>query len=204
MLVRAIKTAQSWGGFDHVVVSTDDAAIAALARQSGAEVPFLRPESLANDIAGTVPVIAHTTRHFADALGIVPSHVCCIYPCTPFLKPSDLEAGYSLLVESGEDFVYPVVEYPHTTFRAMRREPSGKMRFVFPEYEATRTQDLEATYHDAGQFYWGRGEAWLEQRRMHTSGIGMVVPSWRFVDIDTEDDWRRAEVAFQVLEAGKP
>ena len=72
------------------------------------------------------------------------------------------------------------------------------MEFVFPECEMMRTQDMEKTYHDAGQFYWGKASAWLEEKRMHTAGVGMVVPSWRFVDVDTEDDWRRAELFFEV------
>ena len=197
MIAWAIAAALESRMFDQVVVSTDDAEIAEIARKYGAETPFVRPAELANDTAGTVPVIAHAIRELGRS-GISADFAACVYPCTPFLRAADLTEAFELLKVSGEDFVYPVVEYPHPTFRAMRRTPGGKMEFVFPECEMMRTQDMEKTYHDAGQFYWGKASAWLEEKRMHTAGVGMVVPSWRFVDVDTEDDWRRAELFFEV------
>lgn len=198
MIVRAIRTAREANLFDHIVVSTDDEEIATLARNAGGEVPFVRPSELANDQAGTVPVIAHAIQEM-ERLGSAVEYACCIYPCTPFLLPADLKGGFQALEMTGADFVYPVVEYPHPTFRAMRRTPEGRMQFVFPECEMMRTQDLDKTYHDAGQYYWGKAEAWVAQKRMHTAGIGMLVPAWRFVDIDTNDDWRRAELMFRSL-----
>ena len=203
MIVRAIRTALEAAMFDEIIVSTDDPEISRVARSAGATVPFVRPRALANDTAGTVPVIMHATE-FLTAQGTKPDTVCCIYPCTPFLRPDDLRAAYKLLNSSGEDFVYPVTEYTHPIFRAVRRSKIGKMSFIFPECEMMRTQDLEATYHDVGQFYWGLADAWLQGKRMHTAGIGMVVPSWRFIDIDTEDDWRRAELIFQTLSETNP
>ena len=199
MVVRAIRTAFEAAMFERIIVSTDDLEISKIAQSAGAEVPFIRPSSLANDTAGTVPVIAHTIE-FLVAQGIKPSKVCCIYPCTPFLRTDDLLAAYTLLESSGEDFVYPVAEYPHPILRAIRLSKLGKTSFVFPENEMKRTQDLETTYHDVGQFYWGEADAWLAGKRMHTAGIGMVVPSWRFVDIDTEDDWHRAELISRALD----
>ncbi len=198
MLTRAVETAKSTGLFDFVLVSTNDEEIATLARSAGAAVPFVRPAHLANDTVGTVPVIAHATQHLV-VQGQRPEFVCCIYPCTPFLRKSDLVSAFELLQRSGEEFVYPVAEYPHPTFRAMRRDTKGKMSFIFPECELMRTQDLAVTYHDLGQFYWGRAAAWLAEKRMHTAGIGMLVPAWRFVDIDTENDWRRAELLFSAV-----
>lgn len=197
MIAWAIRTAQESSLFDQVVVSTDDAEIAAIAREWGAQTPFVRPEEYANDTAGTVPVIAHALREMRS-MGASHKYAACIYPCSPFLQPEDIRDAYKILTGSGGDFVYPVIEYPHPTFRAMRRTATGKMEFVFPECEMMRTQDLEATYHDAGQFYWGKCDAWLAEKRMHTAGVGMVVPSWRFVDIDNEDDWRRAELIHKV------
>lgn len=196
MIAWTISVARDSQLFEKVIVSTDDPEIAAVAREYGAETPFVRPSELANDYAGTVPVIAHAVKEMNDRQ-CYPEYVCCIYPCAPFLRTSDLVEALSAIMSSGTDFVYPVVEYPHPTFRAMRRTLKGKMQFVFPECEMMRTQDIEKTYHDAGQFYWGKVDAWLEMKRMHTDGIGMVVPSWRFVDIDTEDDWRRAELFFK-------
>jgi pseudaminic acid cytidylyltransferase len=198
MLSRAIATAKDTKLFERIFVSTEDSQIARCAREHGAEVPFTRPAQLATDEAGTVQVIAHATRAMYE-LGCYPRYVCCIYPCTPFLRPEDLKLGLERIMAYGADFVYPVMEYPHPTYRAMRRTAGGKMSFVFPEFEKSRTQEVESTYHDAGQFYWGKSDAWLALKPMHSSGVGLVFPKWRFVDIDTEDDWHQAELLYKAL-----
>ena len=198
MLARTIRTAVDSGLFEHVVVSTDDAEITEIALAAGAELPFTRPAHLADDVTPTVPVIAHAVRTCKE-LGWDVTHACCIYPCVPLLSAADLSDTLALLLESGADFVYPVTDYAHPIQRAMRRLGSGRMQFLEPEHELTRTQDLERTYHDAGQFYWGLAEAWLAGKRMHSAGVGYPVPHWRIVDIDTEDDWNRAELIFRAL-----
>ena len=198
MLAWSVSAAQKSGLFDKVIVSTDDDEIALIARAAGAEVPFRRPAALADDIAPTVPVIAHAIQACID-LGWPVAHACCIYPCAPFIVPDDLRRAYALLLSSGTPFVFPVTDYPHPVQRAMRRLPSGKMEFFSREHELTRTQDLEKSYHDAGQFYWGTAQAWLTHKRMHTDGIGMPIPHWRVVDIDTPDDWQRGELMFGLL-----
>lgn len=198
MIAWAISAAKRSRQFDRIVVSTDDDDIAAVARQWGAEIPFMRPASLSDDQTPTVPVIAHAIRLCRDA-GCFADYVCCIYPCAPFLLASDLIAALRLVEEGGADFAYPVTEYAHPVQRAMRRLSSGKMQFLNEEYEMTRTQDLETAFHDAGQFYWGKASAWLEQKRMHVDGVGMPIPNWRVVDIDTMDDWKRAEQMFELV-----
>lgn len=198
MIAWAIGAALDSGLFAEVIVSTDDQEIAEVANRHGAGTPFMRPAALADDHTPTVPVIAHAVQTLINA-GKPVEYACCIYPCSPSIVTSDLTAAYRQLVEQKVDFVYPVTEYAHPTQRAMRRLATGQMQFVFPEHELTRTQDLETTYHDAGQFYWGRASAWLAHRKMHTGGIGMVIPNWRVVDIDTDDDWRRSELILKAL-----
>ncbi len=195
MIAWAISTARESSLFDRIIVSTDDEEIAELARNCGAETPFIRPAKLADDLTPTVPVIAHAVKSCID-LGWVADYVCCIYPCVPFLQVSDLAAALNLAQARNTDFVYPVAEYAHPIQRAMRQLPGGEMQFLTPEHELTRTQDLEKIYHDAGQFYWGKASAWLEQKKMHSDGLGMPIPNWRVVDIDSTDDWRRAELIF--------
>jgi pseudaminic acid cytidylyltransferase len=192
MIAHAIAAAKSSGLFGHVVVSTDDDEIGAIARQWGAETPFVRPAELADDHTATVPVIAHGIRA-CRALGWAFEQVCCIYPGVPFIRTDDLKGALALLMEGGADYCFPVTEFPSPIPRALRRSDRGLMQPYFPEFETTRTQDLEPAYHDAGQFYWGRAAAWLENLRIHGGGIGYVVPLWRVVDIDTDEDWRRAE-----------
>jgi len=198
MIAWAINAAKYSGLFDHIVVSTDSDEIAEIARYCGAETPFMRPANLADDLTPTVPVIAHAVGACL-ALGWKADYVCCVYPCVPFLQPIDLINSIALLQRRDADFVYPVTEYAHPIQRAMRQLPDGKMQLFSPEYELTRTQDLEKSYHDAGQFYWGKASAWLEHKRMHTDGLGMAIPNWRVVDIDSMDDWKRAEFIFTLI-----
>jgi pseudaminic acid cytidylyltransferase len=197
MIAWAITSAIKSKLFDNVIVSTDDEEIADIARKWGAETPFTRPVELSDDITPTVPVIAHAVR-FAIESGRDIEYACCIYPCVPFLQENDLVDAFNLMKKNNADFVYPVTEYAHPIQRAMRQLSSGQMQFVNPENELTRTQDLEKTFHDSGQFYWGKSSAWLEQKKMHTDGLGMSIPNWRVVDIDSMDDWKRAEDLFKV------
>jgi pseudaminic acid cytidylyltransferase len=203
MIAHAITAVKASGLFDHVIVSTDDKEIAEIARQWGAETPFDRPANLADDHTPTVPVIAHAVRACQD-LGWIVDYACCIYPCSPFLVADDLLESLKIVQTQDAEFIYPVVEYPHPIQRAMRRLSSGGMQFLSSEFELTRTQDLEKTYHDAGQFYWGKANAWLEHKKMHTEGLGYPIPNWRVVDIDTEDDWKRAELVLNVFKQLSP
>jgi pseudaminic acid cytidylyltransferase len=200
MIAHAIEAARDAGLFDHVVVSTDDEEIADTALAHGATVPFRRPPALADDQTTTVPVIGHAVQALR-ALGWAPEAVCCIYPCVPFLRGSDLRAAHALFTTSRAPFVYPVVGFHASPQRAMRRLPSGQMQFLQPQHELTRTQDLEPCFHDAGQFYWGTAEAWASNLRMHSNGVGWAFEADRAVDIDTPEDWHRAELLAQVLDA---
>ena len=198
MIAYAIAAARESGLFEHVVVSTEDDEIAAVAVQCGATVPFRRPAELADDQTVTVPVIAHAAQWFVEH-GQAPAAVCCIYPCVPLLRAEDLRGAHQMFVERGADYVYPVVQFHSSPWRGMRMPQGGPMEFVHPQFELTRTQDLERCYYDAGQFYWGRTAAWTAGLRMHSHGHGYEVPGWRVVDIDTLDDWRRAELIARAL-----
>jgi pseudaminic acid cytidylyltransferase len=199
LIAYAIEAARDSGLFTHVVVSTDDLEISAVARNFGAETPFSRPTELADDHTPTAPVIAHTAAA-CEALGWEAEFICCIYPGVPFIQQVDLKAAKHLLQESPEaDYSFPVTVFPSAIQRALRRTPSGRMNPFYSEYELVRTQDLEPAYHDAGQFYWGRRSAWGSNPRIHNSGVGLVIPPWRVVDIDTPEDWVRAERIYRSL-----
>ena len=199
MIAWAIELAKNAGLFEHIIVSTDDLEIAKISTNWGAEVPFLRPPSLADDFTPTVPVMSHAVRQ-CMRLGWNADYFCCIYPCTPLLKYDDLIRALDCIQKKDVDFVYPVTEFQHPIQRAMRMGKTGAMEFLTPENELKRTQDFEECFHDAGQFYWGKTDAWLENKRMHTGGLGMKIPSWRVVDIDTAADWHRAEVMKEVYD----
>ena len=192
MISYAITAAKNSGLFDHVVVSTDDSEIANIAKEWGAEIPFFRPEELANDFTTTVPVISHAIQECV-ALGWQIDYACCIYPAVPFLEIADLQGAYVQIATGKSDYCFPVTEFPSAIQRALKRNNEGLVKPFYPEFEITRTQDLEHAYYDAGQFYWGKKTAWVSNPRIHSNGMGFVIPSWRVVDIDTPEDWDRAE-----------
>lgn len=198
MIVHAIDAARRCSLFDKVIVTTDDAEISAIASAHGAEVPFCRPAELADDHTPTVPVIAHAIEACRQ-IGWPVTHACCIYPGVPFLDEKDLELAFAILDPDQATYSFPVTEFPSAIQRALRRLPDGRMQTFHPEYELTRTQDLEPAYHDAGQFYWAATDTWLTNKRIHNNGIGVEIPSWRVVDIDTPSDWERAELLYNAL-----
>ena len=198
MIAYAIKAAQDSGLFEHVVVSTDDEEIQSIANSLGAEIPFVRPAELANDFTATVPVVAHAIQA-CEALGWKFSNVCCVYPSVPFIEVGDLQGAMAKLTEGGADYCFPITEFPAAVQRALKYSSNGLMAPVYPEHELTRTQDLDAAFYDACQFYWGTKKAWLNNSRIHSSGVGFEIPSWRVVDIDTTADWERAERLAAIL-----
>jgi pseudaminic acid cytidylyltransferase len=198
MIAYAIAAARDAQLFAHILVTTDDEEIARVALECGADSVLQRPPELANDHATTLPVIAHALGAFA-ASHPRPDHACCIYPCVPLLEGSDLASAYALFTTTRAEYVYPVVRFQSTPFRAMLRSHDGRMQFLHPEHELSRTQDLAHCYHDAGQFYWGRAAAWEKLVPMHSHGVGWEIDGNRVVDIDTPEDWRRAELLARVL-----
>jgi pseudaminic acid cytidylyltransferase len=197
MLAHAICAAQASSLFDRIVVSTEDTEIATVATQWGAEVPFTRPAVLADDHTGTTPVIAHGIQ-VLQKQGWEIDYVCCIYPAVPLLHAADLNKALELLLSVQAPYTFPVTTFPSPIQRALKRHETGRMEPFYPEYEQVRTQDLEPAYYDAGQFYWGTAHAWLTGVSIHRAGVGLVIPHWRVVDIDTPEDWQRAELLYQM------
>lgn len=192
-----LEMALGSGLFERVVVSTDDAAIAEMATACGAEVPFMRPEALADDFSPTGAVVAHAIESLR-ALGDDPDPVCCIYATAPFVVESDLRAGLDLLLSSGAQFAFSVTSYAYPIQRALRIRTDGRVEMFQPESFFKRSQDLEEAYHDAGQFYWGWARAWLSGQPMfEQDAVPVKLPRHRVQDIDTPEDWERAEWLFK-------
>jgi N-acylneuraminate cytidylyltransferase len=199
MIAWSIEAARSSGLFDRIIVSTDDTEIAEVAKQWGAEIPFMRPESLSNDHAGTTPVIAHATQFVLDQ-GMAVTAVCCIYATAPFVQVDDIKRGWEALASGDWDYAFTVTDYPAPIFRAFKQTIEGGLEMFYPKYFETRSQDLPVALHDAGQFYWGRPQAWLGGNRIFDRrSKPVIIPSWRVQDIDNWDDWKRAEIIFKQL-----
>lgn len=194
MIAWSIEAARKTKLFEHIMVSTDDAGIAAVAKEWGAEVPFMRPEALSNDYAGTTEVIAHATE-WALQQGWLIDSVCCIYATAPFVQSDDIKEGLLALRSGDWAYAFSVTDYAAPIFRAFRKNTEGGVEMFFPEHFLTRSQDLPEALHDAGQFYWGRPDSWLNGKRIFaTHSKPLMVPRWRVQDIDNQADWDRAEV----------
>jgi N-acylneuraminate cytidylyltransferase len=199
MIAWSIEAAKSSGLFDRIIVSTDDAEIAEVAKKWGAEVPFMRPAELSNDYAATTEVIAHATQWALDQ-GLDVEAVCCIYATAPFVETNDLKRGWDALSAGDWQYAFTVTDFAAPIFRSFKQTAEGGVEMFFPEHFATRSQDLPIALHDAGQFYWGRPAAWLEGRRIfdrHSAPV--IIPRWRVQDIDIPEDWERAEILAPII-----
>ncbi len=199
MIAWSIEAALESDCFERIIVSTDDEEIAQTALQFGAEVPFVRPEELSGDFVATIPVIKHAIR-WLETNQNLPEWVCCIYATAPFISTSALQNGLALIQQRKADYVFSVTRYAFPIQRAIKIQQSDKVEMFYPEYFNTRSQDLEEAYHDAGQFYWGSRDAWLEEKPIFSSiSYPVILPRHLVQDIDTREDWIRAELMFKVL-----
>lgn len=201
IIAWSIEAALASKCFERVVVSTDDEEIARVAREHGAEVPFVRPDELSDDHTGTGPVVAHA----AAACGSTGEDlVCCIYATAPFVTASDLRRGLDVLQSTGAQYAFSVTSYAFPIQRAVRLTGDGRVEMLDPEQFATRSQDIEEAWHDAGQFYWGRAAAWSAGTPLFSRDAAPVpLPRNRVQDIDTIEDWTRAEWLFRALQQGE-
>jgi N-acylneuraminate cytidylyltransferase len=197
MISYAIDTAIQSGLFDEIMVSTEDEEIAETAMSFGASIPFLRSKNNADDYATTAQVIEEVIHVYSNS-GKYFDHICCMYPCTPLVQPEYLMASYNILLEKNVDSVIPVVAYDYPIQRALKTE-DGFIRFFNPEYALTRSQDLEKSFHDAGQFYWLKTKMFLEKTKILTDHSGYYeMSSFDCQDIDTENDWKMAEIKYKM------
>ena len=193
VLAWTIKAAIQSECFDRIIISTDDPRIMGAAREYGIDAPFTRPAALADDHAGTVDVMAHAVE-WASGEGIDLTAVACLYPAAPFMTPEDLVAARDRLLTGDWAYVFPAAEFPAPIHRAFAKTETGTLEMFFPEHFPTRSQDLPTAYHDAGQFYWGRPDAWLTKQPMIGPNSSIIeIPRWRVQDIDTPADWAEAE-----------
>lgn len=204
MIAWSVAAAQESGCFDRIIVSTDDAEIAEVAKAAGAEVPFMRPAELSDDHTGTIPVITHAIKWMRDQVDFAATQVCALYATAPFVRAEDLLQGWKVLEETGADYAFAVTSYAFPIQRAIRLTAEGRVEMFDSSQFSKRSQDLEEAYHDAGQFYWGSASAWLAARPIFTPvAAPVMLPRYRVQDIDTMEDWLRAEWLFKAMKESK-
>src|SRR3990167_503893 len=189
--------------FDHIIVSTDNEVIAEVAQKYGAEIPFLLPPSLSDDFTGTNEVIKHAIQWFTNQ-GEIINYACCIYATAPFLQMKYLIESYVKLINSNKSFVFSATSYTFPIQRALRISDQLEVSAAFPEKILSRSQDLDEFYHDAGQFYWGTADAFINKINLFSdSSIAILIPRYLVQDIDTEEDWEYAELLYKSLQTRK-
>ena len=196
IIAYSIEAALASGVFDEVMVSTDDEEIAEIARKYGAKVPFMRSEKTSNDFATTADVINEVLANYKD-LGKNFDVVCCVYPTAPFVTAKKLCEGMQKLQESEYDALVPVVRFGFPPQRGFLID-DGNLKYQYPEYALSRSQDLVPIYHDCGQFYIFKTEAFLrEQKLVMEKTIPMIISEMEVQDIDNEVDWILAEEKYK-------
>jgi pseudaminic acid cytidylyltransferase len=193
LIAYSIERALKSRLFDEVMVSTDDEEIADIARQFGAKIPFMRSSTNSNDHA-TLADVVDEVIHTYEKLELKFRFCCCILATNPLLQVKYLKKGYKKLLESSFTSIRPIVRFEYPIQRAFRLK-NGKVTFMHQENKSIRSQDLEPTYHDAGQFYWMRRDGLL---RSDNKG-GFEIPNYHVQDIDDETDWKLAEIKYHLL-----
>lgn len=195
IIAYSIEAAIKSQCFDKIIVSTDDEEIARVAKKFGAEVPFMRPKELSDDFTGTRDVINHAINQMS---GI--DYVCCIYATAPLVQSNDLKKSFEMLKTDSVQFVVPVTKYEFPIQRSVQLNKDGRLLPMFPDQMKMRSQDLVEAYHDAGQFYWGKKDAFLSGNSVFgQDSIPLIIPKSRVQDIDSLEDWERAESMYKLF-----
>lgn len=198
IIAYSIEASLESGVFDEVMVSTDDEEIAGIARQYGASVPFLRSAETANDYATTVDVLLEVVNKYKE-LGQEFDTICCLYSTAPFVTSDRLKEA-SAKINDSVDACFTIVQYSYPIQRSLRINVAEYVEMKFPEHLKSRTQDLEKVYHDAGQFYFVKTEALINEKTVWCKRTTpLILSELEVQDLDTETDWQLAEMKYQLL-----
>lgn len=190
--------------FDKFIVSTDDEEISNISIRNGFEVPFIRPEELSGDYSLTRDVIIHAIDFFSKE-NIKLQYVCCLYPTTPLLDSNDITKALQILKASKKDiYVFSAAKYSHPIQRSFFIEKNGYSKMFFSDDFHKRTQDLQSAYHDAGQFYIASTKTWLNKENIFENSLPYILSPNKFIDIDTMEDWKLAELIYEINQKERP
>ena len=200
IIAWSIESALKSNLFDDVIVSTDSEKIAEVAIALGANVPFMRTKELSDDHTPTISVMQNAIKEY-EKLYFLPNYVCCLYPAAPLSQAVHLKQSFSMLLDNSEKNVYclSIAEFPSEIDRALKINSKSMLEPLFKHNQFKRSQDLESYYYDAGQFYWASANTWLTKNKVHEDSIGFVLPKGLVVDINSDEDWKLAEILFRSI-----
>lgn len=199
IIAYSIESAINSRLFDEVMVSTDSEEIAKIAKKHGAKVPFFRSKKNSNDFATIADVLFEVINEYKNN-NLTYDNVCCIFPTAPFVTTTRLGEAYKLLIDEKYLSTFPVLEFSYPIQRSLIKNEDGTVKMSQPQFLKTRSQDLEKHYHDSGQFYWAKIEAFFTEKTLFTSKSGVIELSQMEVqDIDNIDDWKNAEIKYKII-----
>lgn len=200
IIAYSIEAALNSNMFDEVMVSTDDEEIASIAKKYGASLPFMRSEATSHDMAMTAPVLEEVLSEYKK-IGKEFDYLCCIYSTAPFITSEKIKGTFDLLIKENADSAFPMVKYGSPPIQKSFKMVDGKMYWRWPELADVRSQDIEDSYQDTGQFYWLRASSFLEQKTMYMKHMsGYIIPTIEHCDIDNPEDWETAEMLYKLVE----
>mgnify|MGYP000613173252 CR=1 FL=1 len=200
IIAYSIEAAFESNCFDQIIVSTDDIEIKEIAKKYGAKVPFIRPAELSNDYVVTFKVIKHAIE-WMEINNKNIENVCCLYPTAPFVQSQIISKAFKKFQDLNADYCFSLTSFPFPIQRAIKIDQNDKIDMFNPDQFSSRSQDLEDAFHDAGQFYWGKAQAFKDEVPLFSEvSIPYMLPRYLVQDIDTNEDWIRAEVMYKVLQ----
>jgi pseudaminic acid cytidylyltransferase len=199
IIAYSIQAALSSKLFSRIIVSTDSEELAEIVISYGAETPFIRPPELADDFTGTDAVMLHALKWLFDH-GTNVQYMCCIYATAPFIDPAFIIKGLELLQGARATSAFSVTTYPYPIYRSLKITEHGRLGMIWPSYMNVRSQDFTEAYHDAGQFYWADVKKYLIEKKLFSrDAVPIIMPRYLVQDIDTNEDWQRAEAMYSSL-----
>ena len=194
IISRTIKQLIKTNIFDLIIVSTDSNKIANIARNSGAEVPFLRPKKISDDYTDTQTVIQHAIKWLKNKK-IYAEFVCCVYPTSVFFSAGDILEGYKKIKSRKWDFVFTAGKSSRSAYHSFEKKKSGFIKLLYPSKLKKRSQKIKETFNDAGHFYWAKPDIWLSNKKIISKkSYPIIISRYRDYDIDTLEDWKTAEI----------
>lgn len=179
--------------FSKVIVSTDDEEIAKISKSYGADIPFIRKDTLSDDFTSVIEVISNAVE-WLNNNQFYAENICCIFPTTPCIDEIDLINGHKKLINENWNYVFAASKNKESYFRSFKVNNNKSIEMIFPENYSSRTQDLSDTYYDAGQFYWGKNSAWVSKQKSFDKHSTIIeLESWKAYDLDTLKDWNELE-----------